>query len=110
MTVFDVVRNAILAGFGVQEKVREFVDDLVKKGELSESQGAKLVREWAEKADKSTTDVGKTVSDAAAKTLEKMNIASRDDIEKINRKIHAISSRVKKLEDAAGGAGEVRTV
>ena len=42
----------MLAGFGVQEKVKEFVDDLVKKGELSESQGAKLVKEWSEKVRK----------------------------------------------------------
>lgn len=102
MTVFDVVRNAVLAGFGVQEKVREFVDDLVKKGELSESQGAKLVREWAEKADKGSTDVGKVLSEAGSKTLEKMNIASREDLEKLNKKIHALAARVKKLEDAEG--------
>ena len=106
MTVFDVVRNAVLAGFGVQEKVGEFVDDLVKKGELSESQGAKLVREWAEKADKGTSDVSKVISEAVSGTLEKMNIASKDDIEKLNKKLNALSARVKKLEDAEGEAGK----
>lgn len=98
MTVFDVVRSAVLAGFGVQEKVGEFVDDLVRKGELSESQGAKLVREWAEKADKNTTDVSKVISEAASKTLERMNIASKDDLDKLNKKLSALSARVKKLE------------
>ncbi len=43
MSVFDIIRNSLLAGLGMQEKVREFVDELVKKGELSETQGAKLV-------------------------------------------------------------------
>lgn len=102
MTVFDVVRNAIMAGFGVQEKVREFIDDLVKKGELSESQGAKLVKEWTEKADKSSSEWNKTLSDLMAKTLEKMNIPTREDVEKLNKKIHSLSSRIKKLEGAAG--------
>ncbi len=37
MTIFDAVRTAVLAGFGVQEKVSEFINELVKKGELSES-------------------------------------------------------------------------
>jgi len=32
MALVDIIRNAMLAGFGMQEKVREFVDDLVKKG------------------------------------------------------------------------------
>lgn len=98
MTVFDIVRNAILAGFGVQEKVKEFIDELVKKGELSESQGAKLVKEWTEKADKSTAELSKTISDLVSKTLEKMNIPTRDEIEKLNKKIQSLSARVKKLE------------
>jgi len=44
MTVFDIVRNAILAGFGVQEKMKDFVEDLVKRGELSESREQSLLR------------------------------------------------------------------
>ncbi|WP_333652549.1 phasin family protein [Dissulfurispira sp.] len=98
MTVFDVVRNAIMAGFGVQEKVKEFIDELVKKGELSESQGAKLVKEWTEKADKSTSELSKSMSELVSKILEKMNIPTKDDMEKLNKKIQSLSSRVKKLE------------
>lgn len=99
MTVFDVVRNAMLAGFGIQERVKEFADELVKKGELSESQGAKLVREWAEKADKSTDELSKSISEVVSKTLEKMTIPTKEDIEKINKTLTELSSRVKKLEE-----------
>ena len=99
MTVFDVVRNAMLAGFGVQEKVREFVDELVKKGELSESQGAKLVREWTEKADKSTDEWSKSMSEIVSKTLEKMNMPTKEEVEKLNKTITELSSRLKKLEE-----------
>lgn len=98
MTFFDVVRNALLAGLGVQEKVNEFVNELVKKGELSESQGAKLLREWTEKADKGTEQFSKNLSDMISKTMEKMTLPSKDDIERLNRKIQALSVRVKKLE------------
>jgi len=106
MTIFDVVRNAILAGFGAQDKVREFVDDLVKKGELSESQGAKLVREWSEKMDKGSSEWSKTISDVIAKTMEKMNLATQDDMEKLTGKIQDLSLRVKKLEGAAEDEGK----
>lgn len=98
MSIVDVLRNAMLAGFGVQEKVREMVDDLVKKGELSESQGAKLVKEWSEKVEKNTEDIGRNLSDVVAKTLEKMNLSTKDDIAKINEKIDALSERVSKIE------------
>lgn len=98
MTVFDIVRNALLAGFGVQEKVREFIDDLVKKGELSESQGAKIVKEWTETANRTTEQFSKSLSDVISKTLEKMNIPTKEDIEKLNKKVQSLSLRVKKLE------------
>lgn len=102
MGFFDIVRNALLAGFGVQEKVKEFVDELVKKGQLSESQGAKLVREWTERADKSSEQLNKSLSELINKALEKMNLPTKDDIERIDRKIRSLSQRIKKLEGAGG--------
>lgn len=98
MTFFETVRNALLAGFGMQQKVKEFIDELVKKGELSESQGAKLIKEWSEKAEKGTGQFTKNFSEILTKTLEKMNLPTKGDIEKLNKKIQALSNRVKKLE------------
>jgi len=98
MAIFDGMRNAILAGFGIQEKVKEFIDDLVRKGELSESQGAKLVKEWTEKADKGTTDLNKNLSELMSKTLEKMNIPTKEEFDQLNKQIQNLSARVRKLE------------
>jgi len=38
MSLFDVVRKALFAGLGAQEKVKELVEELVKKGELNKSE------------------------------------------------------------------------
>jgi polyhydroxyalkanoate synthesis regulator phasin len=102
MTVFEMLRKTMLAGFGAQEKFTEFVDDLVKKGELSKTQGAKLTKEWTDKAEHGTHDLGKSFTDAMAKALEKMNIPTKDDLKKIDRKISALSTRVKHLEEGGG--------
>ncbi len=99
MSLFDTIRNAMLAGFGVQEKVREFVDELVKKGELSESQGAKLVKEWSDKFEKNTTDISKSLNEVVTKALEKMNLPTKDDLQKINEKIDSLAARVAKVEE-----------
>jgi polyhydroxyalkanoate synthesis regulator phasin len=108
MSLFDVLRNALLAGFGVQEKVKEFVDDLVKKGELSESQGAKLVRDWSEKFEKNTEDLSKSLNEMVSKTLEKMNLSTKDDIQRLNEKVDTLSSRVSKMEGTKGEGQEGR--
>src|SRR5208337_3119156 len=101
MTIFDAVRNAVLAGFGVQEKVKEFIDELVRKGELSESQGAKLVKEWSEKADKGGSDLNKNFSEFMSKTLEKMNIPTKEEVDRLNKQVLNLTARVRKLEGIA---------
>jgi polyhydroxyalkanoate synthesis regulator phasin len=98
MTLFDVFRNAMLAGLGIQETFKEFLDNLVKKGELSESQGAKILKEWTEKADKTSDQLSKNISELVTKTLDKMNLPTKDDIEKLNKEIQSLSDRIKKLE------------
>ncbi|TAL24652.1 MAG: hypothetical protein EPN94_06795 [Nitrospirae bacterium] len=103
MAIFDTVRNALLAGLGMQQKVKEFIDELVKKGELSESQGSKLVKEWSEKAEKGTDQFTKSISEALTKALNKMNLPTKDDVEKLNKKIQALSGRVKKIEGVKEG-------
>ena len=96
--VYDMVRTALLAGLGMQEKVKEFVDDLVKKGELNESEGAKLMKEWVDKAKSSTEDMSKMASDSLHMTLDKLNVATRDDLNQLSKKVQQLSVRVKKLE------------
>jgi len=96
--MFDVLRNALLAGFGVQDKVKEFIDELVKKGELNESQGAKLVKEWSDKAEKNTEEISKGLHDLIEKTLDRMKLPSKSEFDKMIEKINSLESRVSKIE------------
>lgn len=100
--VLEALRKALLAGFGVQERLKEVVDDFIKRGELSEAQGAKLVKEWTEKAEKTTTDLDKSISDAVTRALEKMNIATRVDLNNLEKKHKALAAKVRKLEGKKG--------
>jgi polyhydroxyalkanoate synthesis regulator phasin len=101
MTINEIVHKALMVGIGVPEKVKELVDELVKKGELSKSQGAKIVKECSEKVTKSGEEVSKSISDLINKSLEKMNIPTKDEVEKLQKKITALSTRVKKLEESS---------
>lgn len=98
MNLFDIVRKALFAGLGAQEKVKEMVEELVKKGELNKSEGAKIVKAWSEKAGKRREDLSKTLSELMSKTLEKMNLPTRDDIEKLNKKIESLSKKIDGME------------
>ncbi|MDA8084975.1 MAG: phasin family protein [Nitrospiraceae bacterium] len=98
MSVFDMIRSAMLAGLGMQEKVKEFIDDLVKKGELSETQGAKLVKEWSEKAEKSTEDLTKSLNEAVTGAVDKIRISTKEDLDKLSAKVDELAARLSKFE------------
>jgi polyhydroxyalkanoate synthesis regulator phasin len=106
MMVSEVIKKAMLAGLGAQEKAREFIDELVKAGELSKSEGATLVKEWVSKAEESTKDMDHKVKDAIAAAFEKINLPTRDDLEKLDKKIQGISARLAKLEGGEGKGGD----
>ena len=106
MAIAEVIKKAMLAGLGAQEKAKEFVDELVKTGELSKSDAASLVKEWVSKAEDSRKDLDNKIKDALAGALEKLNIPTRDDLEKMEKKLQSISTRLAKLE----GGGEEKGV
>jgi len=99
MAIFEIIRNSMLLGLGVQEKVKDFVDELVKKGELSESQGAKLAKEWTDKAVKNTEDISNSLNDLLKKTIDKMRLPSKEDLDKMSEQISTLTERIKKLEE-----------
>ena len=102
MAMFEYLRRAMMAGYGVQERFNEFVDDLVKKGELSKSEGAKLVKEWSDKAEKSGGEISKGFEELIASALKKLSIPTKDELAKLEKKVQALSARVKALEEKAG--------
>ena len=103
--IADIIKKAMLAGLGAQEKAKEFVDELVKAGELSKSEGATLVKEWASKAEESTKDIDLKIKDAIGGAFEKLNIPTRDDLEKLEKKIQGLSARISKVEGGEGKGG-----
>jgi polyhydroxyalkanoate synthesis regulator phasin len=103
MALFKTLQKALMAGLGMQEKVKEFIEELVKKGELSKTQGAKLIKEWSKKAGKTKEEFDKNITDLVKKALEKINIPTRSDIEELNKKVKSLSARVKKLEKSKKG-------
>lgn len=102
MVVAEIVKRALLAGLGAQERAKEFVDELVKAGELSKSEAASTIKEWTSKAEQSTKDMDVKIKDAVAGVLERLHIPTKEDMEKLEKKVQSLNARLKKLE----GGGE----
>ena len=102
----EIIKKAMLAGLGAQEKAKEFIDELVKAGELSKNEGASVVKEWMSKAEESSKEMDHKVKDTINAAFEKFNIPSRDDLANLEKKIQGISARLAKLEGGDGKGGD----
>ncbi len=101
--MFETVKKAMLVGLGVQEKMREYVDDLVKKGEVSKEQSGSLFKDLMSTAEKNMEGLDKTWKEMIQSTMERMNLPTREDMENLEKKVNALSRRVAKLDKQGEG-------
>jgi polyhydroxyalkanoate synthesis regulator phasin len=94
----ELVRKALLAGVGAQEKVRDLVDELVKRGEMNQGDGAKLVKEVLDRAEKRGEELDQKISGAVQKTVEKLGLPTRKDLESLEKRVEDLSARIQRLE------------
>ncbi len=100
------IRLAVMAGLGLYEKVREGIDELVEKGELSQTEGAALVKELMDKESKTVKDLQRKVEAAMKKTLKQLQPSGikkeLDRLSRIEKKVDQLATRLARLEAAKG--------
>lgn len=98
----NFIRKSILMGFGLvslsREKAEEFMDDLVKRGEISEKEGRETVDEMIKKSKEMKKDLSKSVDKAVKDALKTMNVVSRDEFDKLKKKVTALEKASKSGE------------
>lgn len=105
--MLDMARKVLFAGIGAlaltQEEIEKFVNKLVERGEIAEKDGRKLVKDIMEKRRDKTTKFRSETENELEKRMEgllkKMNIASKSDINKLNRKITTLTKKLDDLEE-----------
>ncbi len=97
--LFEVTRKVALAAVGAvglaQDELEDFVNRLVKRGEIAEKDARKLMHEMTEKRRKMA---GKRVDKQMDRVLDRINIPSKADIEALNEKITILTAKVEELK------------
>jgi len=92
--MFDLIKKTMLTGVGLAtmtiEKVEELAKDLTKKGELSEKEGKELLDDLLERSKQAKKDLDKKMEDVVTKVLKKMDVATKNDIARLDREIKNI--------------------
>jgi len=93
--MLDAIHKMFLAGVGLaamtKDKIDEHVKELVEKGKLTEKEGREIAEDMLKKSKQAKKDLEKQVEKQVQQTLQVLQIASKEDVEKL-------SARIEKLE------------
>ncbi len=106
--MLDALRKAVLFGAGLAvmttEKMKDFADELVKRGEMSEKEAREALKEWIEKSKKARKDMeAKTesvVNSVVNNVLNRMNIPSRSELDELKERLAKLEQAKKSKETA----------
>jgi len=96
----EIIKNAVLAGIGLisltREKAEEFAKELIKKGELSENEKAKFIKDVLKQSEKSKTEIEEKIEKTVETVMAKMNIPSKKEFEELKKKVEELSQLLNK--------------
>lgn len=95
--MFETLDRLMLAGLGAltmtREKAETLFDEYVNKGQNVRETRAGFVRDVMDSAERTRTELEKLVADQVRQAIAGMHLASKDDIERLERKIDQLLAK-----------------
>ncbi len=89
--MFETLDKILLASLGAvsmtRERAEKIFDEYVVRGEAERGNKSGFVKELMDHADKARRDMEKMVADQVHAAISKLDLATKEDIERIERKI-----------------------
>ena len=105
--MFELIKKAMFTGIGMaamtKDKIEELAGDFIKKGDLSEQEGRKLVDEMMIKSEESKAEVKKQLDEMVQAALVKMDVASKTQVQELQEEIRLLREAIEKLQIGGGG-------
>jgi len=99
--MIESLRKLGLLGIGAisitEEKVKQVVNELVEKGEVSTEEGKTLVHELLTEKKKQMQDFEEKISVDVQNAIGKSKIASKDDVSRLEGRITELEKTIQKL-------------
>jgi poly(hydroxyalkanoate) granule-associated protein len=104
----EAVHKVLLASIGAvalaKEEIEDFVNKLIERGEITEKDGRKLVRDVMDKrkkeAEKATGKAEDQLNKRVEEVLSRLNVPTKSDIDALGEKVAALSQKVDELKKA----------
>jgi polyhydroxyalkanoate synthesis regulator phasin len=92
----EFMRKSVLLGVGLatltREKIEEAVDQLIKKGEMTEKEGQETIDDLVKRSKSMSDELAEKVEKMVADTLKKLNIPTRDEYLQLKEKVERMEA------------------
>jgi polyhydroxyalkanoate synthesis regulator phasin len=97
--MLDLMKKALFTGLGLafmtKEKIEELSKEIIEKGKFSEAERKEFVDELQKKSEEARKKLQEQIQSAVDNTLKKMNIATRDDISRVEKQLAKLATSIK---------------
>jgi polyhydroxyalkanoate synthesis regulator phasin len=97
--MLDLMKKAMFTGLGLafmtKEKIEEFSKEMIEKGRLSETERKEFIDELQKKSEEARKKLQEQIQSAVNATLKKMNIATKDDISRVEKQLAKLAASIK---------------
>ena len=95
--MFETIDNLMLAGLGAlsmtRERAEKIFDEYVNRGKTAQTARTGFVKELMDSAEKTRKAMEKLVGEQVHETVGKLNLATRQDIQRMEQKLDQLLSR-----------------
>lgn len=100
--ISEIFRKMALFGIGAiaisQEKIEEFAQEMVKKGEMNREEGKKFVLEVLSEKDRQYKEVEEKINKKVKDIMESSGFAMKKDTEDLSQRMEKIEAAFEKLK------------
>ena len=98
----DFFKNVIYAGVGLAsvtvEKIEETIKPLVEKGQISDSEGKKIVEDFFKKTEEKTEQFETKLRDVVKDVVSKFDFLRTDDMESLRKRVTELENELAKTK------------
>ncbi|EHL79244.1 polyhydroxyalkanoate synthesis regulator [Bacillus sp. FSL W8-1127] len=92
----DLIKKGLAFGLGLavtsKEQAEKFVNDLVKKGELSLEESKDMVNQLVQRGEEEKKGLQRIVREQIKQILNELDLATKEDIQKLEQRIQKLEN------------------
>jgi polyhydroxyalkanoate synthesis regulator phasin len=93
----DLINKTFSLGIGAavtsKEQIEKLVDELVKKGEVTQAESRNMVDELMKKGDEARAELEQQINLKVKQRLAEMDLATKEDIERLENRIALLEAK-----------------